>query len=74
MQSSPLARRLVSAIRHIDKAINTLSKTREKMPTDSPDFVLASNVLASLREARNDAVIAARRNGVGFDSNENPIE
>ena len=68
------AKRLTSAIKHIDKAIATLNSTRERFVYGSPDFVLATNVLGSLNEARADAVTAARRNGVVFGFNNEIIE
>lgn len=68
-----IRKRTLSAIKHIDRAISTLEKTRERLEYGTPDHTLATNILGSLNEARQDAVITAKRNGVRFDSNDMPI-
>lgn len=55
-------RRAFKAIEHIDKAIEAIRKSEDKMSYESPDYYLMRSATCFLSDARGELVILANRN------------
>ncbi len=61
-QKVSVYKRAVSALKKIEKMVNSLDKARDRVSVNSPDCLMIERAMGSLRDAASDLGIVCRRN------------